>query len=166
MLTQCGIALTARIIFQNKMSNGAHLNFSGPHFAYAVVRTPSSVMTGLRVLLLDNDADALRLATDMLAAEGYTVYGCASCEHAARMALLIRPRVFLFHGCEGDESVAFRALLTADSFVPLVYFSRERRVYEVYIARHQRSAYVRTSAGHPTISTAIRAALLQTLEAA
>ena len=123
------------------------------------------VMTGLRVLLLDNDSDAQRLATDMLAAEGYTVYACSTPEHAARMTMLLRPHVYLFHGSEGEEGAAFRTLLAAGRYIPLVYFSREQGNYEVYAPQRRKEEYARISWGHKTISGAVRAALLQTLEA-
>ena len=122
-------------------------------------------MNGLRVLLLDNDGDALRLASDMLAAEGYTVYACATCEHATRIATLLRPHVFLFHGCDGDEAEAFRALLAADSCAPLVYFSRDHNAYEVYTAKSRNGTYRRIGNLINTPAAAIRAALLHRLEA-
>ena len=121
-------------------------------------------MTGLRVLLLDNDADAQRLATEMLAAEGFTVYGCATCDHATRMAALLRPHAYLFHGCDGSESDALQALLAADASVPLVYFSREQNFYEIYRAKSRKGSYSRLGIRYATPAAAIRGALLQTLE--
>lgn len=124
------------------------------------------MMTGLRVLLLDNCADTLRLATEMLAADGYTVYACSTCEHAARMVALVRPGVVLFHGCDGDDAEAFDALRTAAPHIPLVHYSAAHNYYEVFRAKSKRDGYKRQGARHHTIAGAIRAAVMLSLEIA
>jgi CheY-like chemotaxis protein len=122
-------------------------------------------MNGLRVLLLDNNEEALRLATDMLTANGYTVYACATCEQAGRMVALVRPRVILFHGCDGDEQVAFNTLLQHAPHVPVVHFSAQHNSYEVYNAANRKRGYARAAERYALLPDAIRAALVQALQA-
>lgn len=120
-------------------------------------------MTGLRVLLLDDDADALRLSTEMLTASGCSVYACSTCDHAGRMAALVRPRVILFHGCDGDHAAAFAMLLANAPHIPVVYFSATHKCYEVYNATSRRGGYTRANGRHQSIEEAIRAAVVQAL---
>lgn len=120
-------------------------------------------MTGLRVLLLDNNADALRLSTEILTANGCSVYACSACDHAGRMAALVRPRVILFHGCDGDHTAAFATLLAHAPHIPVIYFSAAQGCYEVYNAATRNGCYTCASGRYQSIEEAIRAAVVQAL---
>lgn len=121
-------------------------------------------MTGLCILLLDDNADTLRLTCEMLAADGYTAYGCSTCEHATRMALLVRPGVILLHSCDRPEHEAFHALLMAAPHIPLVHYCIADGSYAVFRATGKRTGYVPASSGYRTITSAIRAAVVESLE--
>lgn len=147
------------------MPNGKKPPSFGPRFANTVAE-PIPVMTGLRVLLLDNDAETLRLTTEILAAEGCTAYACTTCDQAAHMAALVRPTAILFHGCDGEEKDVYDALLLAAPQIPIVRYSTADDQYELFIVHRNLRGYVRAGRGYRTIRSAIRAAVMQCLEQA
>ncbi len=79
------------------------------------------------------------------------------------MAALVRPRVILFHGCEGEHDAAFAMLLSHAPHIPVVYFSTQHGSYEVYNASNRKDGYKRAGSRYRSVEEAIRAAVVQAL---